>query len=299
MTTLMCGTRPSQTTQIYNHVLDEPDVTDDRRVALKIAYDGSEFHGFQRQPQTPTVEGSLVDALEAVGATRKDGGCGLRSSSRTDRGVSALGNVVSFKTGFHLGSLCRAVNSEMASVWAYSAVEVADDFNPRWARQRWYRYFLPLGSHDIGSLKEAAGEFVGTHDFSGFARLDNRNPMRTIESIDVIREGRFVVLDFKAESFLWNMVRRIVWLLDAVGEGRIGRDEYDIDKGIRPRRIGLAPPEYLLLMDVDCGIEFPYDPKAARAMSHEFGQRLLTLDMEREFAGLMRERLGGVFPSED
>src|SRR5512137_2643497 len=97
---------------------------DEQRVAMKFAYDGTGFCGFQRQPDRVTVEGTLVNALERTGAIRSSRECGYRSSSRTDRGVSALGNIISFRTSFRVDELCPAVNSEMEDVWAYSAIPV-------------------------------------------------------------------------------------------------------------------------------------------------------------------------------
>ena len=97
---------------------------EERRVAIKLAYDGTKFRGFQRQPEGETVEGALVRALGRIGAVSSPRECGYRSSSRTDRGVSALGNVVSFRTDFQVRSLCSAVNSELENAWAYSAVSV-------------------------------------------------------------------------------------------------------------------------------------------------------------------------------
>jgi tRNA pseudouridine38-40 synthase len=199
-------------------------VEQERRIALKFAYDGSKFFGFQRQPEKLTVEGSLVNALLKVGAIQSSRECGYRSSSRTDRGVSALGNIISFRTQFACRDVCSAVNSEMEDVWAYSAVEVPDAFNPRHARQRWYRYYLARSGQDLALMQETASRFVGIHDFSGYARKDRRNPMRKIDSIEISDAGMFYSMDFKAESFLWNMVRRIAWM---VNEGSSGRLEPD------------------------------------------------------------------------
>ena len=141
---------------VYNSAADNLAVESDDRIALKFAYDGGIFLGFQRQPVGVTVEGSLVHALTKVGAITSSRECGYRSSSRTDRGVSALGNIISFRTSFPLGSLCSAVNSEMEDIWAYSAVKVLDDFNPRGARQRWYRYHLPKSDQDPRLLRDIA-----------------------------------------------------------------------------------------------------------------------------------------------
>lgn len=262
-----------------------------RHVAMKLAYDGSEFYGFQRQPGKATVEGSLIRALEAIGAIESARQCGFRSSSRTDRGVSALGNVASFQTDFSLRSLCSAVNSKLSGAWTYSAVRVDDDFNPRWARQRWYRYFLPAEDHGLAALRRAAKAFIGTHDFSHFARADGRSPLRTIDSITVTRRGSFFLIDFRAESFLWNMVRRVIWHIDAVSRGVIEDSSPVLGSGNRPRRTGLVPAENLLLMDVDCGIDFPHDQKAVKALHEELRQRMVAQTLMIEFTELFVDRL--------
>lgn len=260
-------------------------------MALKFAYDGASFLGFQRQPEGPTVESSLVHALAKVGAIGSARECGYRSSSRTDRGVSALGNVISFRTSFPLGSLCSAINSEMEDVWAYSAVGVPDGFNPRAARQRWYRYHLPKSGQDPALLREFASRFVGVHDFSGHARKDDRNPVRRIDSIAVGDGGMFFTVDFRAESFLWNMVRRIVWMMNEGSSGRLDGDSVGPEPKKRPVRIGLAPAEYLVLMDIDCGIEFSVDARAAVGIRRAVEGRLRRSAMAMAFAKGLGERV--------
>jgi len=262
-------------------------VKEERRLAIKLAYDGTKFLGFQRQPDGDTVEGSLVRALVRVGAVSSPRECGYRSSSRTDRGVSALGNVVSFRTDFPMKSLCSAVNSEMEGVWAYSVVEVPMSFNPRAARQRWYRYHLTKSGQSLDTLRDIAGRFVGVHDFSGHARVAGRNPMRRIDSIDVSDVGTFYFIDFRAESFLWNMVRRIVWMMNEGSSGRLGLDMIGPEAGRRSRRIGLAPPEFLVLMDIDCGVDFPVDERAALGIVRVIEKRIRTSAMELAFAESM------------
>ncbi len=257
----------------------------ERRIALKFAYDGSRFSGFQRQPGRVTVEGSLVRALERVDAIKSPRECGYRSSSRTDRGVSSLGNVISFRTRFEPTEVCSAVNSKMEDVWAYSAVEVPEEFNPRAARQRWYRYYLAKRDQDLGVMRELASRFVGTHDFSGYAKLDTRNPMRRIDSIEVTdHRGLFFTLEFKAESFLWNMVRRIVWMVNEGASGRMPGEVVGPSPPKRPVRIGLSPPEYLVLMDIDCGIDFPVDRRAFIWVVRDVEQRIRQDAMRLEFA---------------
>lgn len=255
----------------------------ERRVALKFAYDGSKFFGFQRQPDKVTVEGALVRALEKIGGIASSRECGYRSSSRTDRGVSALGNIVSVRTSFRVEDLCSALNSELEDIWVYSAVQVPEEFNPRAARTRWYRYYLARSGQELRVMKDIAARFVGIHDFSSHARKDDRNPMRKIDSIDISEHGLFYAIDFRAESFLWNMVRRIVWMMNGGSSGRISLDSIGPDAARMPPRIGLSPPEYLVLMDIDCGIEFPIDRRAFVGIIRNIERRVRQDAMRLEF----------------
>ena len=247
---------------------------DERRIALKLAYDGTKFFGFQRQPDRATIEGELVRALSRVGAISSSRECGYRSSSRTDRGVSALANVVSLRTSFPTKSFCSALNSEMTDIWAYSATDVPEDFNPRAARERWYRYHLAKQGQKLPILKRLAQQFVGVHDFSGYSRKSDRNPMRKIDSIEIGDTDVFYMIDLRAESFLWNMVRRIVWMINEGSSGRMPSDMVGPKPERKPTRVGLAPPEYLVLMGIDCGIDFPVDRRAAIGIGREMQRRL-------------------------
>jgi len=264
-------------------------VDKEARVALKFAYDGAMFYGFQRQPDKLTVEGSLVHALDKIGAIKSARECGYRSSSRTDRGVSALGNVISFRTSFSRSSICSAVNSEMQDIWAYSAVEVPEEFNPRAAKQRWYRYCLPKNAQDRSKMLEIARRFEGVHDFTGYSRKDKRNPMRKIDSIEVSDAGMFYAIDFKAESFLWNMVRRIVWMMNEGSSGRLDMDSIGPDAKKKPPQIGLAPPEYLVLMDIDCCFDFPIDKRAVVGVARSIERRMKDHAMKIDFEKLVLE----------
>jgi tRNA pseudouridine38-40 synthase len=259
-------------------------VEEERRIAVKFAYDGTHFFGFQRQPEKITVEGELVNALSKVGVIKSPRECGYRSSSRTDRGVSALGNLISFRTRFPLEEVCSAANSELDGIWIYSAVEVPERFNPRAARQRWYRYYLAASGQDERLMKKIAQRFIGIHDFSGYSRKDKRNPMRKIDSIEVSSKGKFHAIDFRAESFLWNMVRRIVWMMNEGSSGRLPIDSIGPEAPKRPTRIGLSPPEYLVLVDIDCGIRFPVDARAMQGIRVTLESRIRDLAMRHEFA---------------
>lgn len=264
-----------------------------RRVAIKLAYDGTRFNGYQRQPDKRTVEGALLSSILKVGAACSVRGAALRSSSRTDRGVSAIGNVASFRTGFDGSAICSALNSELEDAWVYSVVDVPEDFNPRWARQRWYRYTLPRGRQDLEVMQALAERFVGEHDFSRFARCDNRNPVRKVDSIVLSEAGSFIDIDIRAESFLWNMVRRIVWMLDAASRGEVDQSCVGPEPEAQPARIGLAAPEFLTLMEVDCGLRFPVDQRAGRAVSAEMVRRALENAARQEWSLHLLRSVGG------
>ncbi len=259
-------------------------MAEERRLALKFAYDGTKFYGFQRQPDKATVEGSLVNALCKIDAIESSRECGYHSSSRTDRGVSALGNIVSFRTAFSSEKLCSAVNSELQDIWAYSCVEVPDNFNPRAATTRWYRYYLVKEDQHQEAMKTIADRFVGVHDFSGHSKRDDRNPMRKIDSIDITPKGLFFAIDFRAQSFLWNMVRRIVWMMNEGSSGRLAMENIGPEAEKASRRIGLAPPENLLLMDIDCGIDFRVDRRAFVGVLRDMERRIRRDAMRLEFA---------------
>ena len=252
-------------------------------MAVKLAYDGSKFYGFQRQPRRRTVEGDLIDSLVSLGAIESSKAGRFQSSSRTDRGVSALANVVAFDTDFPPGGLCSAINSKMEDSWAYAVSNVPSDFNPRWARERWYRYHLPRVGQDLLLMRRLLARFEGTHDFTSFSRRDERDPVRTIDAIQVSDSERFIIIDFRAENFLWNMIRRIVWMVDAGSRGLIRADQVGPEVVAQPRRVGLAPAESLVLMDIDCGIAFSADLKSSRHVREVFERRLLSSQVDQRF----------------
>jgi tRNA pseudouridine38-40 synthase len=226
-----------------------------RRIALKLAYDGKNFMGSQRQPSGPTVEGESIRALREVGAIEDARSSRFATASRTDRGVSALGNVIAFDTGFR-GDILRAFNSATDSVHAYALVEVDDGFSPRRAAQRWYRYYLPNRSLDLTRVEACAKLFEGRHDFARFCRSEGRATVRAIDSVDLMKLGDFLVVDVRARDFLWNMIRRMIAAMSEVGQGR--SELSDVSRAIEgvPACFGLAPPDNLCLMDVTYDFEF-------------------------------------------
>src|SRR5438309_9006370 len=137
------------------------------RVALKIAYDGRAFFGHQRQPDRRTVEGECITALRSAKIMRDPTEAFFRSASRTDRGVSAVGNVIAFEASLGPDAVLGAFNDKARDVWAWAFAPVPASFHPRHAIERWYRYVL-LEDVAERNLQAAARLFVGTHDFRAF-----------------------------------------------------------------------------------------------------------------------------------
>ena len=220
------------------------------RVAIKIAYDGSAFHGQVRQPGLRTVEGEVIHALRSARILRDPKEARFQSASRTDRGVSALGNVVAFDTSLAPDAAARALNAKSRGVWAWAAAGVLADFNARRARSRWYRYALPP-THSVDALDAVLRLFEGEHDVRNFTR-DRAGTRIRIDLARAAKEDDHVAIDFQAQSFRWNLVRRIVAAALRVESGDASAS--DIEAALaKPARVdfGLAPPEPLTLIDVE------------------------------------------------
>lgn len=246
------------------------------RLALKFAYDGKSFFGYAKQVKLRTVENEIINALGKTKIKYKN----FSSASRTDRNVSALGNVIALNTDFK-GNIVSALNANVYNIYFYGISKVDEDFNPRYAKERWYRYFLFNDGFDVNKMKKASGLFIGVHDFTNFARVENRNPVRKIDSLKIKEKGNFIIIDIMAESFLWNMVRRIVSSLERVGKKEI---EMDVIKNALESKerfdLGLANPEGLILMDVKYDFDFEIDKRAIKKIRQVLSKRLQILKAE-------------------
>ncbi len=227
--------------------------------AIKLAYDGPAFMGSQRQPGERTVESELINALMRIGAIDSVPASRFRVASRTDRGVSALGNVAAFDTDFPRPALLRALNSSLQDVYAYGVAEVPLTFTPRRAQGRWYRYVLDGEGLDVGTMAECARLFEGRHDFLRFCKPEGRSTVKTISALMVTPLDGSLVIDLHSREFLRNMVRRIVASMAMVGEGKASladvREALD-GSARRDASFGLAPPQGLTLMDIRYGFDF-------------------------------------------
>jgi tRNA pseudouridine38-40 synthase len=210
-----------------------------RTIKLTISYDGTNYAGWQHQPNGLAIQQVLEEALAKIlGAPAR-----LYSSGRTDARVHAEGMAAMFRTGreIPLSAFSDGLNSLLPPDIAVRAAEEATpEFDPRRdAKGKHYRYTilntprrLPLcrlyawhlrGNLDFESMREAARQMTGEKDFAAFrtSGCAARTTVRNVFSVDVIREGEFIRIDVKGSAFLRNMVRIMVGTLVEVGRGKI------------------------------------------------------------------------------
>ena len=240
------------------------------RMRMTVAYNGSNFHGFARNEGVPTVAGTLTDALTSVLGHPVDLAC----AGRTDRGVHARGQVISFDADMERADpvrLVRAINRMCGPDISVSRARVeSPDFDARRSCMgRVYRYRVlnsPVGNPllaglcwhvqrplDLGAMRTAADRLLGEHDFSSFCR---RNPSRPDQSmVRTVRravwwiEGDITVFEIEARSFCHQMVRSLVALLVAVGAGQLKAADVGAIIAARDRNAAPspAPPHGLVL----------------------------------------------------
>lgn len=257
-----------------------------RNFKLVIAYDGTDFAGWQVQPGLKTVQGTLARAITCV--TREESI--VHGSGRTDTGVHALGQVASFSTGTPIpaSNLVIALNDILPlSIRVLSAEEVAQDFHPRKsAKGKTYRYRIfrqPVCSPfvarwvyhhpwplDEAAMAEAATRVVGQFDFTSFAAVDpdrvrriaeTEDPagaapsnVRTIFSSSFRRERDELVYEVRGSGFLHHMVRNLVGTFFLIGKGTLKPDDISAILAARQRSANpgaTAPASGLALVSVE------------------------------------------------
>jgi tRNA pseudouridine38-40 synthase len=257
--------------------------------AFRVAYDGRPFHGFQRQPDVPTVEDALLDALGALGVTDAERvPPGYAAAGRTDAGVSAVAQTVAFACPDWLAP--RAFNGELpAAVRAWASADVADDFHATHdAAERTYRHHLYAPELDRERAAAVLARLCGRHDFHNLTP-DERGTVRTLDG-SVVREGPFLVVTLRSGGFARELVRRVVSLVRDVASGASDPDRVDrvlaADPLDGPRGVAPAPPTPLVLAGVDYpGVTFDPDPDAVESLRAVFE--------ERRVAGLTTARVAG------
>lgn len=247
-----------------------------KRVMLRVAYDGTEYCGWQLQPGAPTIEGVLNDALS--GLLRET--IRVTGASRTDSGVHSLGNVAVFDTDTRIPAekISYALNQRLPDdIVVQESREVAADFHPRHCDSRkTYEYRilnrefpLPTQRRDsyfyyrrlnVESMREAAAYLVGTHDFASFcsAHAQTETTVRTVYDCTVEKNGDLICIRVTGAGFLYNMVRIIAGTLIEVGVGARQPEELRTIIEARERSAaGPTAPAHGLTM---IGIIFEQEP---------------------------------------
>jgi|SRR5579859_2609617 len=258
-----------------------------RNIRLLIAYDGTDFHGWQRQPNVPTVQACLESGLEKLIEERVT----LYGSGRTDAGVHALNQVANFKMSGNIppANLLKAINNLLPSTIRVKNVEdVEKSFHARYnALAKTYRYRISLAPvaspftaryvhHypyplDIKAIAAGARYLEGEHDFTSFAGsngsvhestvrpLDDRGDnVRTIFTSRILWRPRTstLIYEVRGSGFLHHMVRNIVGTLLEVGRGKLAPQDVPkiLEARDRTRAGPTAPAAGLCLMRVEYGV---------------------------------------------
>lgn len=242
-----------------------------RRIKLTVAYDGTEYSGWQIQPNAPTIESYLDKAIKELTGENVH----VIGASRTDAGVHAMGNVAVFDTESTIPGekFTFALNRFLPdSIVIQESREVAADFHPRHCNTRkTYEYRIlnttvPIpqkrlfswnvsGEIDLEKMRKAATYIVGEHDFKSFCcvRTQVESTVRTIYSLDILEEKNEIVIRIQGNGFLYNMVRIIAGTLIQVGKGKY-KPEYVkemLEACDRTEAGQTAPPQGLTLMKIE------------------------------------------------
>ncbi|HEY5632899.1 MAG TPA: tRNA pseudouridine(38-40) synthase TruA [Burkholderiaceae bacterium] len=243
------------------------------RVALRLAYAGDAFEGWQTQPSGNAVQDKLEAALAAVADEPVRTVC----AGRTDAGVHALAQVVHFDTGAQrpLSAWVRGVNAHLPpGVAVQAAARVDGAFHARYgATRRSYCYLIYRGANrhplfagragwvfrplDAAAIAQAARAFEGEHDFTSFrsSQCQARSPVRRVESVVVRERGALLAIEFVANAFLHHMVRNMVGALVWVGLGR--RPAAWAQEVLAARDRGMAAPTFAADGLYLCGVQYP------------------------------------------
>lgn len=244
-----------------------------KRVKLIVAYDGTNYHGWQIQPNGITIESELNRHLsELLGEEIR-----VIGASRTDAGVHALGNVAVFDTNARMPAdkISYAMNTRLPSdIRIQDSCEVSPDFHPRFQKtvktyeyrilnrrfpdptKRLYSFFnyFPL---DVVKMQRASLYLVGEHDFKSFctAKPGIDDTVRTVYSLEVVRENDMITIRISGSGFLYNMVRIIAGTLMRVGAGAIEPEQVKEILEARDREMAgeTARPEGLTLVEIRYG----------------------------------------------
>jgi len=251
-----------------------------RNIRLTIAYEGTNYAGWQVQPNRSSIQGTIEAALKSLTGEAVR----IHGAGRTDAGVHAVGQVAHFATAATIppDRFAAALNSELpGDVIIRDSCEVPDDFHARYsAVRKQYRYLIDTaeitppwlrglvwrvpGMFDEEALAEAGHRLIGKHDFSAFESKSSpeEDSRRTVFDIDVTRlptalgwqrDHEVLSIAITADGFLYNMVRSLVGTLVQVAQGRLSADGVTriLNSCDRSQAGPTAPPHGLSLMWVD------------------------------------------------
>jgi tRNA pseudouridine38-40 synthase len=237
------------------------------RLAFRLSYLGSRFFGSQMQASGRTVEGEFIAACRRLSLFEDWRQAGFQSAGRTDRGVHARGQVIAFTTDAPERAIGTLNLQLPPDLWCSAWAEVPAQFHPRYdAKSRTYRYYFSEIPPHMDEIKKAARHFLGIHDFSNFARVKDKNPLRNILAIGVAEEDGFGYLEVTAESFLWHQVRCMATALLRVGYSESAEESVQRYLSGEPGKpLSPAPAEGLVLWDMDCGVNWSLLPEKGRS----------------------------------
>ena len=241
-----------------------------RNLMIKIQYNGANYCGWQKQPDSLGIQGTIERAIYEI--TKEE--VKITGSGRTDAGVHALGQVANFKLNSEIPAdrIPNALNAKLPKdIAIISCEEVNEEFHSRYsAKGKRYRYLIynsPYRSPiykdtsyhvkyelDFDKMCEEAKCLVGTHDFKGFMSSGSSvvDTVRTIYDIEITKEEDLITLEVEGNGFLYNMVRIIVGTLVDIGRGRIKENLSEIINSKSRSKTGHpAPAHGLFLKKVD------------------------------------------------
>lgn len=220
----------------------------DVRYFVRFGYAGYRFTGFQRGNGDHSIEDSIISTLRK-NSIESD----IQCAARTDRGVSALGNVFAIDTEASPSRIMGILNSGCRDIFFTAYTAVSEAANPRHCLRKTYSYYM-RDIADMALLSEQVHAFMGTHNFREFCRADARNPVRTIDRIWVEKVSeREVSINFTARSFIWMQIRNIIgFTLESLARGHL-RDPFSGEGwGRKP-----ASPLSLILWNIEYdGVDF-------------------------------------------
>ena len=240
------------------------------RFLIKFSYDGTNFIGFQRQPNKRTIQGEMEEALTKI---NNNNPVTITATGRTDKKVHALTQYAhaDIDVKINENKLRRAMNTFLPDdIHVISTTIVDKDFNARYmVKEKTYKYLINLGEYnpierfyvyqynhelDIERIKECAKVFLGEHDFRAFVteNKEKLNCVRTISNVEVSLKDEILEIKFTGNGFLKYQVRNMVGILIRTGENKITKEDIEriLESKDRTKSGKTAPAEGLYLVDI-------------------------------------------------